>query len=295
MKNDSDDPCPCGSSLKYKKCCADSEDAGVDQGVMEYVMDKLKKRFKDKCFDSSNFATLPLRLDCNPQAPVLKLFSLLVDGIGEKGLMATATGNLPRNFCRESSKAYLGEEEYQRWWRLGELRSEVEFMDMNITRLVAGLAVLIMKYKGKFILSKECCKLLVEPGLPGIYPLLFRAFVRKYNWAYRDSMCDILFMQHSFLFTLSLLKRYGGEWQSTTFYEDKYLQAFPFLLKQVKPIGDYFPAEKVVRFAYRGRCLEGFARFFGLVESESIGNDPYSEGSRVRKLPLLDQIVQFHL
>jgi hypothetical protein len=112
-------------------------------------------RFLSFPFDSPNLASLPLRLDCNPQAPVLKLFTLLVDGLGEKGLTATATGNLPRNFCRQLSQAYLGEEEYQRWWR------------------------------------------------------------------------------------------------HTAFYEDMFLRAFPALIDQVQPIGDYFPAEKVVRFAYR--------------------------------------------
>lgn len=46
---------------------------------------------------------------------------------------------------------------------------------------------------------------------------------------------------------------------------------------------------------YSARCLERFARFFGLVENERSGNDRYSEELRVRKLPLLDQVVQFHL
>jgi hypothetical protein len=76
----------------------------------------------------------------------------LVDGIGEKGLTATVTDNLSRNFCRQFARVYLGEEEYQRWSRLSELRSELEFMEMHITRLIAGLAALIRKYKGKFIL-----------------------------------------------------------------------------------------------------------------------------------------------
>ena len=143
------------------------------------------------------------------------------------------------------ARAFVYEEEYQRWSRLGELRSEPEFRDMHTTRLVAGLAGLIRKYKGKFILSKECQKLLNEQGQPGIYPRLF--------------------------------------------------QAFSTLLSQVQPIGDYFPAEKVIRFAYSGHCLERFARFFGLVEIESIGKESYPEQSRVRKLPLLDQVVQFHL
>jgi len=336
MNTDQNDPCPCGSGLNYKNCCADKEHTGVDQDVMSSVMDELKELLQNKCFgslneandflrqhsqqrnstpvdhfhglspdqmhrfiyyafDSPHLATLPLRLDNNPQAPILKLFNLLVDGIGEKGLTATATGNLPRNFCRQSAKAYVGEEEYQRWSRYGELRSEPEFSEMNITRLVAGLAGLIRKYKGKFILSKECRKLLAEQGQSGIYPLLFRAFVRKYNWAYGDRMSEIPFLQHSFLFTLFVLSKYGREWHNTTFYEEIFLHAFPSLLGQIEPISDYFPVEKLVRSTYTGRCLDRFAHFFGLVEFESIGNDSSSKELRVRKLPLLDQVVQFHL
>jgi len=51
----------------------------------------------------------------------------------------------------------------------------------------------------------------------------------------------------------------------------------------------------VVRLSYSTRCLERFARFLGLVEIERSGTDRYSEEFKVRKLPLLDQLVQFYL
>lgn len=74
-----------------------------------------------KCTDS--FTSLSTRPNWSPSPPVstsnrklrLYLFNLLVDAIGEQGLKATATGNLPRNFCRESALASPGEEEYQQW------------------------------------------------------------------------------------------------------------------------------------------------------------------------------------
>jgi len=52
-------------------------------------------------------------LDANPVAPVLTLFKLLADAIGEQGLKPTAKGNLPRNFCREAALVYCGEQRYQ--------------------------------------------------------------------------------------------------------------------------------------------------------------------------------------
>lgn len=252
-------------------------------------------RFLHFPFETPNLASFSSTLDSDPRIPILSLFKLLTDAIGEDGLKATATGNLPRSFCREAARTYLGEEEYQRWSRYGELRSEPEFREMHTTRLVAGLAGLIRKYKGKFILSKDCRKLLAEQGQPGIYPRLFQAFAREYNWAYDDHLGDIPFIQQSFLFSLYLLARYGGEWRSSIFFEDNFLRAFPNLLPQVQPVGNCYSPEKVVRLSYSARCLERFARFFGLVEIERSGIDRYSEEFRVRKLPLLDQVVQFYL
>lgn len=336
MSTGRNDPCPCGSGLKYKKCCADKDAADERQRVMAPVMGELKELLKGKNFgsleeanaflrqhsqqrnqapvdgfhglspeqmhrflhfpfDSPHLVTFSPALENIPQVPVLTLFNLLADAIGDEGLKATATGNLPRSFCRESAKVYLGEEEYQRWSRYGELRSEPEFREMHIVRLVAGLAGLIRKYKGKFILSKECRKLRSEPGQPGIYPRLFQAYAREFNWAYDDRFEEIPFIQQSFLFSLYLLSRYGGEWQSNAFYEDNFLRAFPSLLPQVQPVASYYSPEQVVRLSYSARCLERFARFFGLVEIERCGNDRYSEEFKVKKLPLLDQVVQFRL
>jgi len=336
MKPGRNDPCSCGSGLKYKKCCADKHDASEHQRVMGPVMGELKELLKDKSFgsldeanaflhqhsmqrnqaprddfhglspeqmhrflhfpfDTPHLIIFPSSLDSLLQAQILSLFNLLAAAIGDDGLKATATGNLPRNFCRESAQSYYGEEEYQRISRFGELRTEPEFRVMHTTRLVAELAGLVRKYKGKFILSRECRKLLADQGQSSIYPRLFRAFVREYNWAYDDHLGEIPFIQQSFLFTLYLLTRYGGEWRSSIFYEDSFLRAFPNLLPQVQPVGNYYSPEKVVRLSYSARCLERFAQFFGLVEIDRGGSDRYSEEFRVRKLPLLDQVVQFHL
>jgi len=334
MKTGRNDPCPCGSGLKYKKCCADLDRTGEGQRTTGSVMDEVKELLKGKDFasldevnafvrqhmeqrnqaplddfhglsseqihrflhfpfDTPSLVSYPSVFDTEPKAPILSLFKMLADAIGEDGLKATATGNLPRTFCRESARKYWGEEEYQRHSRYGELRSEPEFRDLHIARLVAELAGLIRKYKGKFILSKACRTLLAEQGQAGIYRLLFEAYVKKYNWAYGDHLGEIHFLQQSFLFTLYLLAKYGGEWRSNIFYEDCFLRAFPQLISQVHPVGSFYSPEKVVRLSYSLRCLERFAQFFGLVEIERNVNDRYSETFNVKKLPLLDLAVHF--
>lgn len=336
MKTGRNDPCPCGSGIKYKKCCADKQEAGGPPTGSGSPLDALRELLKGQNFGSLDEAkafinqqmqrqsqaaidafhglspeqmhrflhfpfetpalvTFPACLDITPEAPILTLFKLMIDAFGDDGLKATATGNLPRNFCREAARAFWGEDEYARHARYGELRSEDQFAELNTARLVAGLAGLIRKYKGKFILGKECRTLLAEQGMAGIYPRLFRAFAREYNWGYRDRMQEIPMVQHSFLFTLHLLNKYGAEWLSSRLYEDNFLQAFPMVLQEVPPLGEYYSPEKSLRSCYSWRTLERFARFMGLVEIEHDPANRYTGDFRVRKLPLLDHVVQFHL
>jgi hypothetical protein len=338
MKIGRNDPCPCGSGLKYKKCCADktqdgAEPTGAGAGA---AMDELKKilqgqnfgsleeanafvgrfmqqrneapvvdfhglsseqmhRMLNFPFETPGLATLTSPLPAAPQAPISALCNLLVEAIGEQGVKATATGNLPRTLCREAALAYWGEEKYRHETRFGEIRTEPDFGELHVTRLVAEFAGVIRKYKGKFIIGGECRKILAVKGQAGIYPRLFKAYVNEYNWGYRDRMGEVPFIQQSILFSLYLLSKYGGDWKSNTFYEDCFLEAFPQLISQVPPMGQFYSPEEVLRRTYSLRCLDRFATFLGLVELERPGNESYSEGFQLRKLPLLDQVVQFHL
>ena len=335
MKIGRNDPCPCGSGLKYKKCCADKIEIVRDTAVTGPVMDDIKQLLQGRTFNSIDevnallrqqmqkqsqaaledfqglspeqmhrilhfpfsspqLVTIPEKLSVIPDAPIIKAFMLLAEGIGEAGIKPTATGNLPRQLCRDAAKTYLGEEEYARWSKYGELKSEPEFSELHVTRLVAEMAGLVRKYKGKFILSRECRTMLSnEDGVTAIYPRLLKLFVQEYEWSYQDRFNELPFLQQSFLFILYLLHKHGDDWQTNRFYEDLYIKAFPRLLNEVQPPTSYYTPEKCLRLSYSVRCLERFAEFFGLVEIERPEKDRYSEDFRVRKLPLLDQVVEF--
>jgi hypothetical protein len=103
------------------------------------------------------------------------------------------------------------------------------------------LAGLIRKYKGRFILSRDCRRLLAGIGLPAVYPRLFRVYAEQFNWAYRDGYPELRFIQSAFLFTLYLLMRYGDISRSQVFYEDAFLRAFPMLLDEVPPSQAFSP------------------------------------------------------
>ncbi|MGO9018268.1 MAG: SEC-C domain-containing protein [Syntrophobacteraceae bacterium] len=252
-------------------------------------------RFLHFPFETPDLVSFPSCLDVSPEAPVLTLFRLLTEVLGDKGIKATSTGNLTRKLCRDIAMAFWGEEKYRETYRFGDLRSEPEFFDLHVTRLVSGLSGFVRKYNGKFIISGECRKLMSKLGLAGIYPRLFREFTTRYNWAFRDRWQQIPLIQQSFLFSLYLLTKHETEWQSSRFFENWFLRAFPALLQEVSPIGDYYSPEKILRSCYSLRCLESFAAFLGLVEIQADSAKRYDGDFRLRKLPLLDHVVQFHL
>lgn len=220
------------------------------------------------------------------------MFSLLVEAIGEDGLKPTAKGNLPQRFCREAALRYFGEELYQERIRFGGINKEVDFFDLHLVRIVAEMAGLIRKYRGKFILSRDCQRILKQQGMMGIYPLLFKSYIQKYNWAYSDSYVELPFIQQSFAYTLFLLQRFTAQWQPQSFLEEKYIQAFPMLLEEFPP-NDYCTSEQQLSTCYSLRSFHRFADFLGLVELEKVDKDQYLSTYRVRKLPLLDVVVNF--
>ena len=330
------DPCPCGSGKKYKKCCLGRAATGSENNrPASEVFDGLHEALEGQTFASMEEAqafaegflgqrnqaavddfhglspeqmhrilnfpfaspqlvSFPDRLEISPTAPIMTLFNLLAEAIGEQGLKPTAKGNLPRNFCRDVALAYWGEEAYRHNTRFGGINKEEDFLDLHVTRLVAELAGLIRKYKGKFILSRDCRALLAEERRPRLFPRLFRAYVEEFNWGYWDRYPDIHFIQQSFLFTLYLLNRYGNDWRPQDFYEDCFLRAFPMVLDEVEP-NSYFPPEKQVRSCYTLRAFERFAGFLGLGRVEQVPTEkPYEWDYRIIKLPLLDEVIRFN-
>ncbi len=245
-------------------------------------------------FSSPELVRIPEMLDTSPTAPIVTLLELLTDAIGEKGLKPTAKGNLPRKFCREAALAYWGEEVYQENTRFGGINREEDFSEMHITRLVAELAGLIRKYKGKFILSRNCRALLTGKGLAAIYPGLFTTYVQQSNWAYRDGYPELRFIQTAFLFTLHLLIRYGDTWRPHAYYEDSFLRAFPMVVEEL-PVGQVFTPEEEVRRCYTWRTLVHFVGFFGLATVEPVSEKRFRHEYRVKSLPLLRDTVRFKI
>ena len=329
------DPCPCGSGRKFKKCCLDRQESvppgrgavaasadlrqatqGMQFGSLSEVQTFVSRhtqqrnqkpldefhglspeqmhRMLDFPFASPEFVRFPEVLDTNPAAPILTLFGLLAEAIGEKGLKPTAKGNLPRKFCRDAALAYWGEEVYRERTRFGGINSEEDFLDLHITRLTAELAGLVRKYKGRFILSRNCRALLTGKGLAALYPRIFRVYVEQFNWGYWDRYPELRFMQTAFLFTLYLLTRYGDTWRPHKFYEDSFLRAFPMVLDEL-PQDHIFTPDEEARSCYTWRTLVHFAGFLGLAGVEPVSDKRSCHEYRVKNLQLLHDVVQFQM
>lgn len=330
------EPCPCGSGKKYKKCCLDKDKLSSNQGIGGNISNELQKEIegmhfsnieevqsfaddwvKDRNqtsldqfqglspeqvhkliyypFSSPELVTFPETVSSVSEAPIMILFAMLKDAIGEKGLKPTATGNLPRNFCREAALLYWGEEEYRIKTKYGQINKEDNFFDLHTLRVVAEIAGLVRKYKGRFILSRNCREILKRDGLEGIYPVIFRAYAETFNWGYRDALDEALFVQGAFLFTLYLLTKYGATERESSFYEDCFINAFPDALQEIRDVS-YSTPEKEMRRCYTIRTLVRFAGFLGLARVVPVETDDFVTSSyRVSALPLLGESVEFKI
>ncbi len=333
------DPCPCGSGKKYKKCCLGRENTPLQavgspvaaEMALNDIMQEMKgrefssqeemqafvreinqqrnrkpiddfeglssgqmHRFINFPFDSPDVVEFVSTLDTPPSAPITALFALLVDAIGEDGLKPTAKGNLPLKVVHEAAQRRFGSERPAEMPWFGRIRSEEDFHDLHVTRIVAELAGLIRKYKGKFILSRECRKLLKAGGMSAIYPVLLRTFAEKFNWGYRDYYPDNRLIQSFFVYTLYLLGRHGDQWRRNTLYEDAFIRAFPSIVDTVES-ATYRTREETIRGMYSQRCLRTFAEFLGLIETKPNPEDRLGRIFELRKTPLLGDAVRFHL
>ena len=256
------------------------------QGLSPYQMHHLLTR----PFDAPDVLVFNTQLSGVEEAPIMRLFQMLVQAIGDKGLKATAMGNLPQKFSREAALCYWGEQEHARRTRYGGINREQDFFDLHVVRIVAELAKLIRRFKGKFVLTDTYRKVLKQGGLTSLYTSLFRCYVQAFNWDYRSRGREHPFFQQSFAFTLYLLQQFGRTERPARFYEDRFIQAFPMLLDDLHDA--ILGAEREIRIQYRYRVLTDCAAFLGLGTLQRLSDDLMPEYA-VTALPLAFELVEF--
>jgi hypothetical protein len=243
-------------------------------------------------FESPDLVTFDTRY--TPNAPIVQIFDLLVDAIGQKGIKATATGNLPRQLCRDILAACPSDSDYYNE-DVNRLRTEIEFDALHCTRIIARLAKLISLRQGRFRLTAKGTKLIQPKYRDQRYFELFKTYTRGFNWGYRDIYPEANIIQTGFLFTLYALLRCGNQPRPSTFYEDAFIQAFPMLTEEFGHT-PYVTEEKQARRCYTLRSLERFAHFFGLIDLTPAPRrlQLHREPVTVQATPTLARLVTFH-
>jgi hypothetical protein len=216
-------------------------------------------RFLHFPFESPDLVSYSDQIVMEPESKAALFFSSLVERIGEDGVKLTAKNNLSLKLCQEIAVLYL--EHYDdRFLRSTKIRSEEHFEGLNAVRLTAQLGGLLRITKGRLFLTNKCNKALSSGGMKKLYPLLFNAYTRKFNWGFLDRYESLGIIQQSFLFTLYLLHQYGTNWRPAEYYADSFIQAFPLSLMNLEE-KIYEKPEATLRRIYILRSLERFADF----------------------------------
>ena len=245
--------------------------------------------------DSPWLIDFPDPLDVEPAAEVVTLFRLMVEALGERGVKATATGNLPRQLCREAARRYWGDLLYEERTEIKGIYQELDFFEFHTVHVLAEIAGLIRKYRGRLILSRDCRRRLEESGLAGVYSRLLLAGASGIDWSYRDPRDELPWIQQVAYFTLYLLARYGDRSLPSAFYEDCFLRLCPMELHgDVR--ADFLSPEETVRAAYTWQSFKDFAEPLGLVSLKPIVDGRSRRAKfEIRKTPLLDHAVHFRV
>jgi hypothetical protein len=332
------DPCPCGSGKKYKKCCLAKDVAAEVQSSGAPVGQSLGEALKGHDFDnveeaqqfaaqfqsahnrqgiddfhgisseqmhlllnapfsSPQLVEFPALLPSRPDAPAILLYEMLRDAIGEKGLKATARGNLPRNFCREVAAEYYRDipDPMERSFTQFEIHRETDFPDMEKLRFILEGGGLLKLRAGRWMLTSRCRQLEKEGGSAAVYPAMLKTFTSLINWGYWDGYEELGIVQRSFAWSLFLLQQESREARSAAYYGEQFLRAFPAATMGLHET-PYRTPEQEVMYCFRIRFLDRFAAWFGLIdrsfeESGMTISNPFTLTGR----PLLWDAVRFHV
>ena len=245
-------------------------------------------------FGQESPARYNLELTDFPETPFLRILKQILMGLAQGGLKMTAKGNLPADFSRSVALSYYGEEGFREKTRFGGFRKEQDWGEIHTVRLTAELAGFVKKEKGRFRLTRKGEQVFSQ-GLDGKSFLdLFKAYTQKFNWAYRDGYPQMDIVQHSFLFTLFCLHRFGDETRSGEFYAELFLRAFPMVLEEPSQ-NPYRSPEEEAKRCFSLRALERFASFFGFADVRMPGRYQMGLPLEVKKKPFLDSWISFRI
>jgi hypothetical protein len=207
--------------------------------------------------------------------------------VEEDGTKLTTSGNLNRAFVRRMMdegdwvwfRAMAPEEIRQVW-------NEGDFFSLHKLRVLADLAGLIRKFKGRFVVTKKGRKLLDDEGAGELFALLFETQFRKMNLAYLDRHPAGPELQRSIGYSLFHLGEAARDWRTPEELVKPLL--LPYVLEALPQLPSRLMRPDLILRARVLDVLEGF----GLLEMEERpGRDPWLPERRYRTAPLYGRFI----
>jgi hypothetical protein len=220
------DPCPCGSGLKYKKCCflrgGFSEESNLASealgtikkeigenfsGSLDELRDKIQlqqERMNRKSLEdfhglSAEQMQSVLRSPFEvtgfakfnprphiPQAPYWILMDCLLQELENNPIKATKIGNFNVKFCKATWNHYLENVDIDEWQKRALINSEEKFNDLHCMRLILKISGFLKKRKDQYTLTKKAVETLKKQGREGFFYAMLEAYCREFNWGYQD-------------------------------------------------------------------------------------------------------------
>lgn len=207
------------------------------------------------------------------QVPFMRQVLYLMGLLSSGELKLTAKGYIPPKIVEDLYE--MGEHSWNTDWF--KQKSEPKTEEIQVLRVVLKECGLIKTRTGKMSLTAKGKNLLANRNELMRTVMLF--LLRDYNTGWLDLNEDMEAENVGRLYSLWLLKKYGGEWRHTDLYTAEYAKAFPM-------INDYR--------AYGYRVFNRLFRLIGLckVNEQPEDRGPWW-GQKVIKTELLDLMFEF--
>lgn len=181
----------------------------------------------------------------------------------EKVLKLTSLGNMQKKIVMEVYDFKfitddLYESEFSKSFR------ELELTGVHNARLICYIAGLIKKSNNSLSLTAKGTKILATEKRSELFKLILHKFMKEFIWGYNDAYDDEATGQIGNGFILILLMRYGSEPRTIQFYADRYLKAFPNILKNYSYVTWTTP-ESAFYTCFDVRVFERFLYWFAFV------------------------------
>jgi hypothetical protein len=328
-KTGRNDPCPCGSGNKYKRCCLETDlQASAAVNPAAQVNQELDKAFAGQQFES--LADMQVFVDhkvqqmnatpreelggLSPQQ-MKTLLGYPLEAQQLIGWQTTIAGealtDAPVWVVFQALKTYLSEHKAKATAKGNLPRALVKFVlaafiekfgsDFSLERVnkeedfrELHTTRLVLKLAG-FLRLHQGHFTLTKKALSltdgDIFKGLFTAYTDMYNWSYEDFYPELHFIRQAALYSLVALNRLNGQHIDKQVFAEDFVRVFPALLNEVEGNAYQSPLACICS-CYCLRTIERCWHFFGFVtlEGERFTRD-YKR--TMVPMPLLHQAFEF--